>query len=738
VEQRLMRHPRTRWIWLLVIAASTAVAQTEDMAEEKSLRVVRTDTRPTIDGQLDEEIWGTADVVDDFYEVRPIEFDVPSERTQVFVLYDQDYLYVAAKLWDEQPEEITAQILRQGSDIAADDYFGVILDPFHDRRSGYLFQVNPNGVRAEAIYENTTQTQANWEGIWVASASVVEGGWVVEMAIPFKTLSFDPTTEAWGINFTRRLARNNETIGWLSRTQAQNPGVSGTANGFYGLEQGRGLDIVPSVSAGESRNFATDLTDNNSEPSLDLFYKFTPAVTGVLTLNTDFSATEVDDRQVNLTRFSLFFPEKRDFFLQDADIFEFGGIGGGNNLRVATQNGRPFFSRNIGLSASRQPVDLDVGAKLTGRVGDWNLGVLNVQQDEFEDVDASNLFVGRAVRNVLEQSRVGFIMTDGDPNSNEDNSLVGFDFRYLNSRLPGGRTLDGDAWYQRSQTPGLEGSDSAYGLGFQLRARSGLSGNANYTEIQSNFNPALGFVNRPGIREVSGGVGYLLRPRDSFVRGINTTVTVNRSERLSDGSLQSESVRYQVGVVNQTGDLVRFSCRQQKEGIVTPFTVLRRRPPDSNVVIDPGSYEFNSCRGELGGGSQRKFSGGVSYERGDFYDGERVSTRPNISWRPSAHFALSLAYQVNEIELPEDAFTTRLTQLTTEVVFSSTLSWVNLIQWDNGSDILGINSRLHWAPQAGRDFYLVLNHSLQDLDEDGTFRSLGADLTAKASYTFRF
>lgn len=733
-----MRQPVTGWFCFLAIAASTAIGQTQDTGEEKFLRVVRTETRPVIDGRLDEEIWRTADVVDDFYEVRPIEFDAPSQRTQVFVLYDQDYLYVAAKLWDEQSEDVTARILRQGSNIETDDYFGVILDPFHNQRGGYLFQVNPNGVRAEAIYENTTQTQANWEGIWEASASVVEDGWVAEMAIPYKTLSFDPSTEAWGINFMRRLARNNETIGWLSRTQAQNPGVAGVANGFYGLEQGRGLDIVPSVSARTSKEFAPNLTNDNSEPSLDIFYKFTPAVTGVLTLNTDFSATEVDDRQVNLTRFSLFFPEKRDFFLQDADIFEFGGIGGGNNLRIATQNGRPFFSRRIGLSASREPVDLDVGAKLTGRVGDWNLGALSVQQDKFGDIDATNLFVGRAVRNVLEQSRVGFIMTDGDPQSNGDNSLAGFDFRYLNSRLRSGRTIDGDAWYQRSRTPGLEGADSAYGLGFQLRAPRGFSGNAIYTEIQSNFNPALGFVNRPGIREVSGGIGYLLRPQDSFIRGINFTTATIRSERLSDGSLQSESLRYQVGIMNQKGDRVILSCRQQKEGIVTPFTLLRTRAPNSNVVIQPGSYEFNSCRGQLGGGSQRKLSGNISYEAGDFYGGERVSTRPDISWRPSARFALNLAYQVNEIEVPEGAFTTRLTQLTTEVVFSSTLSWVNLIQWDNGSDILGINSRLHWTPQAGRNLYLVLNRSLQDLDENGTFRSLVADLTAKASYTFRF
>ena len=541
-----------------------------------------------------------------------------------------------------------------------------------------------------------------------------------------------------GYQLYARVARNAEIIGWLSRTQAQNPGVSGVANGLYGLEQGRGLDVVPSVSAKSSKQFAPKLTDNNAEPSLDIFYKFTPAVTGALTLNTDFSATEVDDRQVNLSRFSLFYPEKRDFFLQDSDIFEFGGIGAGNATRAASHNARPFFSRKIGLSGSRKPVELDLGAKLTGRIGDWDFGVLNVQQDKFEDVEETNLFVGRAVKNVLEESKFGFIVTDGDPQSNRDNSLAGFDFRYLNSRLPGGRSLDGDAWYQKSHTPGLEGADASFGVGFQLRAPQGFSGNASYTELESNFNPALGFLNRSGIREVSSRINYLLRPQDSLLRGVMTAVVFTRSERLSDQSLQSESLRFQMGLINQTGDRLIFNCRKQKESIVTPFTLLRARVPAHNVVIEPGSYEFNVCGGDLFTGSHRKLSGNISYGRGGFYDGERASTRPNITWRPSTHFSLNLAYQLNDIDVPAGAFETRLTQLTTEVVFSSTLSWMNLIQWDNGSDIIGINSRLHWVPQAGRDFYLVLNHNLQDLDENGTFRSLGADLVAKASYMFRF
>jgi len=723
-------------IWLLV-AAAPALGQTREEAAEKSFRAVRTEIAPLVDGRLDEEVWALADVVEDFHEVQPIEYDEASQRTQVFVLYDDDNLYIAAKLWDTEPDEITAQILRQGSGVGNDDNFGVILDPFHDRRSGYRFQVNPNGVRAEAIYQNTTQTQSNWQGIWRAEAEIVEDGWTVEMAIPYKTLSFNPANDIWGINFTREIARTNETIGWVSRTRAQNPGVAGVAIGLAGREQGRGLDIVPSYSMRESKNYESGETSTDSEPSLDVFYKFTPALTGVLTLNTDFSATEVDDRQVNLSRFSLFFPEKRDFFLQDADIFEFGRIGG-NSFRGGSQNGRPFFSRTIGLSASREPVPLDIGAKLTGRIGPWNVGVLDVKQDKFEDVDATNLFVGRAVLNVLEESNVGVIVTDGDPQSNLDNSLVGVDFRYLDTDLPGGRTLSGEAWYQQSDTQGLDGDDSAFGFGLDLNARDKFSGNVRYAELQDNFNPALGFANRVGIRDYSATLNYSYRPRDKYLRTLFVGPTFSRSDRLADGSLQSESLSFRAVSINHTGERLSFTCRSEKEGVVEPFTIHRGRPPEEDVVIQPGLYEFDSCTGGFSTGSQRKFAGGFSYRSGEFYDGDRVSTVASLDWRPSAHFGLSLEYEVNDIDVVEGAFTTRLTQLTTEVVFSSTLSWVNLIQWDNGSDTLGINSRLHWVPQAGRDFFLVLNHNLQDFNENGTFHSLGADLTAKASYTFRF
>ena len=719
---------------------SAAMAQSGDVSGQKSVRIVRTDSAPVIDGVLDEAIWSLATPIEDFHQINPNEYDEPGETTLVVLLYDDTHLYIGARLLDSRPGEITAQILRQGSQIDDDDYFGVILDPFLDRRNGYLFQLNPNGVRAEAIYRNTTQTNFDWVGIWRAQATMHEEGWTAEMAIPFKTLSFDPDSDSWGINFTRGIARGNETVGWMSRTRQQNPSIAGTVVGLDGLEQGLGLDVVPSLSSTESIFFVPAGSESATEPSVDVFYKFTPALTGVLTLNTDFSATEVDDRQVNLTRFSLLFPEKRDFFLQDADIFEFARLsaqqfGGGG---PSSQNGRPFFSRSIGLSQSRQPVDIEAGAKLTGRVGRWNLGAIDIRQAAFEGVDATNLFVGRAVANVLEESNLGVIVTDGDPHSNLDNTVVGADFRYLNTRLPGRRTAEGDAWYQQSSTPGLDGDDTAFGAGFRIRSIDRWSGNVRYVQLGEQFNPALGFANRVGIRQYSGNISYSHRPRGTFYRSLFVGPSFARSERLTDGSLQSDSVSFRVGAFSHVGDRIFANCSRDKEGLVRPFTIRRARNPADNVVIPTGLYSFDGCQVDASSADQRKVAVRMAYESGDFYDGRKVSLRPGITWRPSSHLAFDLQYQVNDIELPHGAFVSRLTRLRTDVVFSSTLSWVNLVQWDNDTDEFGINTRLHWIPQAGREIYLVLNHNLEDYDEDGTYRSMNADLTAKLNYTIRF
>jgi len=317
---------------LIVVGAPSSFAQPVGSAGSvgKTIGIVRVDAVPVIDGVLDDAVWALAEPIEDLHQVNPVEYNDPSERTEIRILYGDDALYISARLWDSQPDGITAQIRRQGEGIGNDDNFAIILDPHLDRRSGYRFQVNPNGVRFDALYSDTNDTENDWEGIWLAESAIDDQGWTAEIAIPFKTLSFDPDGEAWGMNFSRTIQRLDESVAWVSRNRQSNPGVAGTVTGFWDLQQGRGLDIIPSVSAQGQRAYGpTNLSSSNLEPSVDIFYKLTPSLNGALTLNTDFSSTEIDDRQVNLTRFSLFFPEKRDFFLQDADIFEFGRIGGG-------------------------------------------------------------------------------------------------------------------------------------------------------------------------------------------------------------------------------------------------------------------------------------------------------------------------------------------------------------------------------------------------------------------------
>lgn len=733
---------RRRLLFAFVVGwCGTALAQDASIygASLKTIDIARTDTPPVIDGRLDEAVWSQASCVDDLHQVNPIEYETPTVRTCVYVLYTTDAFYVGAQLFDSEAELISAQVLRQGERFVSDDFFGVILDPFNDQRSGYRFTVNSNGVRSDLIYQNTSQQNQNWEGIWSAAASRNEDGWVAEMEIPFNTLSFDPQDDTWGINFMRWVPRKNEWIGWVSRNNTMNPAVAGAVTGMHGMQQGVGLDVVPSLSLGHQKIYPTSYAESADRPSLDAFYKVTPGLNAALTINTDFSATEVDDRQVDLSRFNLFFPEKRDFFLRDADIFEFGRLGsitrfgqGPTFSRPSLENGRPFFSRKLGLSGTGQIVDLEAGGKLSGRVGRWNVGALAVRQDEFESIDATDAFVGRVVANVLAESSLGLIATSGDPRSNLDNDVIGVDFRYLNSRLASGRTLQGDAWVQKSETEGLDGNDSAYGVRLQVPSGRGFRGSVGVKEIEENFNPALGFVNRSGIRDHTVEVGYTHRSGGERLQQVFSGVDFQRIDRLT-GGLQTEVANIRLlELESRTRDNLDFRYTANREFIAEAFEI------SDGIFIEPGEYSFDEAGFDLTTGQHRRVSGEFSYRTGDFYNGERLFLRGLLTWAPSRNFRARLSYNFNDIDLPQGDFIVRLVTFRADIVFSSTLSWVNLIQYDNVSENVGINSRLHWIPEAGRQAFIVLNHSLQDLDRNDSFHSTQADLTLKFGYTFRF
>jgi len=569
-------------------------------------------------------------------------------------------------------------------------------------------------------------------------------------------LSFDPNSDAWGLNFSRSLETRNEDMAWVSRNRRWDPSSSGSMTGLSGLDQGIGLDVVPSASVGNKRvlredNPATpsveaDTSEDEIEPSLDIFYKLTPQLNGALTFNTDFSATEVDDRQVNLTRFGLFFPEKRDFFLREADIFEFGRIGAsdGNGAisNAERQNGRPFFSRNIGLDATGQPVDLNYGGKVSGRVGRFELGALSIRQDEHAAVDASTLSVVRAKAGLGAESTVGAVLTNGDPLGDSDNSLAGVDFLYRNSRLRGGRILEAGAWYQQTDTPWLPGeapdptrpddADSAAGFGVSVPSNNRFRGGFSTRQIEANFNPALGFTSRTDIRDYSGHVAYTHRPTVGRWQSLFFNLEASRIETLG-GGLQSQVIGLTpIQMHNRTNDMFYARSNFETEVLDAPFEI------SPGIVIDPGEYSFDDHGIEFGFSAHRRFSGRIARTDGGFYDGTRVRTFGNFTWAASPRFRTTLGVNINEIELPAGAFTTRIVSTTFDIVFSSKLSWTNLIQYDNVSEVVGANLRLNWIPEAGRDVYFVINHNLQDLDEDNHFHSQTSDLVAKASYTFRF
>ena len=324
-------------------------------AQCKTLRTVRVDTPPVIDGFLNDEAWTEAPVITDLHQVDPVEYGPPSQDSEFFVVYDKDALYIGAHLYDD-PDKIIGNILRQGDRIFDDDFIDIIIAPFDNDRSGYSFMLNVNNVRMDGIFEGAREINHDWDGIWQTKTRRTEDGWVAEMAIPFKSLSFPTDNDTWRFSVGRSISRNREMINWHSRNRWTTLDCIGYLTGLEGMDVGRGLDVVPSVSFRRTHDYNANMTEYDLEPSLDVFYQITPSLNASLTVNTDFSATEVDERQINLTRFSLFFPEKRDFFLKDADLFTFGRIYSegfrGGLPPVEMESGRPYFSRTIGLSGS--------------------------------------------------------------------------------------------------------------------------------------------------------------------------------------------------------------------------------------------------------------------------------------------------------------------------------------------------------------------------------------------------
>ncbi len=575
-------------------------------------------------------------------------------------------------------------------------------------------------MRWDGSFKNISGFDHDWSGFWEASARRDQHGWTAEFELPFNAVSFDPDTDTWGINFERKIARTGEYIAWSTRGQQVNPSTNGVATGLDGMRQGLGLGIVPSLVARsvESDGAARDEFD----PSVDIFYRITPQLTATFTANTDFSAADVDARQVNLSRFSPFFPEKRDFFLRDADIFEFGHL---------EDNGRPFFSRRIGLNRYGRPIDIDYGAKLSGHFGAFDLGSLYIRQgaDPETGIDERDIVVARAAAHVLSESSVGVILTSGDPQSELDSTLTGADFSLRNSRLPGGREVRLDGWYQRSERG--ESADDAWGLGLTTSKPVGWYGALAYKRLGTEFDPALGFVNRAGIEDVTSEVGYRWRfGRGTFFSLIELGSGFYRADTLVDDRLGSSVADLHVSTTNQWGDALSLAVYESRERLDEMFSIWR------DVDIPAGRYAFTESEMKLTTNAARRLSGGLTLRTGDYYDGTHRSGELELAWSPNRHVNATLSVSEDRIRLPGGDFNVRLMSLGATLAFDAHWSWTSLAQYDNVSEVLGVNSRLHWTPRTGRNAWLVINLGQENGDE--SFRTTGREIALKYAHDLRY
>ena len=732
---------------MLLMMCSWSFAQ-ESTLDEKRFRINRISSAPDIDGRIGDSEWAGAARLSDLHEVEPVEFTTPSERTVWYVAYDDKALYVAAHAYDSDPDAIVARTLRQGGRLESDDNLGIIIDAFNNKRCGYSFKLNPNGVRAEAIYATATRPSDDWDGIWRGASAMVDDGWTMEMAIPFNTLTFDPGNDTWGINFTRRIARRAERIAWQSRNGGVNPTVSGEAYGFENLSQGIGLDVIPSASATYQKDRVLDTSGNDINPSLDLSYKLTPSINGLLTINTDFAATEVDGRQLGLQRFSLFFPEKRSFFLTDFDIFQFGGVPIGMGFGSRTTgtrsgtNGLAFFSRRIGLTGDREQVDIVAGTKVSGRIGDTDFGTLYILQDDYvnndgDAIDKSDLVVARVSTGVLEESSLGAIFTSGDPASNGSTSLYGADFLYRNTRLGTNRSMEGNFWLQKSDNEGVNDEDMAWSAVVGFPSRTGFEGGVQIHEVQENFDPALGFANRTGVRMYGGEMGHRrISDNNTFIREIYHSMDAERWEYLDTGQVQSQefSLNY-LNLRSSEGDFMRLDYKLQKEGLLTGEQPL----DDIGIIIPAGEYSFERWGSFIRSASHRKWDIQLRIDDGGWFNGDKFHFRPEIGWRPNEHFNIKLRLDYNKFEFPGITAHTRQITLDNEFSFNAKMSLVTLVQYDNISDDIGINARLRYNLSAGQDIWFVINHSMvRDRGIDDRFHSTQSTAVAKIRYTFRY
>ena len=720
--------PTAAFLPSLVAAALLAGAPGELLAQEggepRSLEALRLpeDAEIRLDGRVREPAWDRADVATDFLQQAPREGEPATESTEVRVAYDDENLYIGAVLYDSDPDGVLAYKRKRDAGLGADDRFMWILDTFLDERTAYFFEINPAGLMGDGLMGSGFNK--SWDGIWEAHVERGQWGWSAEIRIPFSTLNFDPDLTRWGINFQRTVRRKNEEILWEGHRPNQglfNPTYAGRLTDLTGISQGLGLQFRPYGLGTWQRDPGAegDPTDASVDGGFDLSYSLTPGLRAAATVNTDFAEVEVDRRRVNLTRFPLFFPEKRDFFLESSDVYNF-----------APENGqRPFFSRRIGL-VDGQEVPIDAGVRLGGQSGDYELGLLQVRTGETDFQPAEDFTVARVKRRILEESTVGAIYTrratHGDPAGPPDRHTAGVDALLFTSKLLGDRNLRGQAfgiWH----SPPTRADSSSFGdrstRGVRMSYPNDIwYAHVSYREYGEDYDPPVGFVRRTGYRQLQPTVSY--NPRPDFLpwlRQANLEVQFQDLWSL-DGPLLTRRRNFTLpGLDLESGDEVSFEFGWNTERLRDEFEI------SDGVVLPVGRYDNFDWTLSAETAGRRVISGEVSVTRGGFWSGDRTRWEGSVTVRPATGVSAEGQVVRNEVDLPQGEFTTNVYRFIGEWHPSPWLSVTQNWQYDDVSDVVGMQGRLRWIVEPGNELYVVYTHNWRS--RAGSLDPFAPDLT---------
>ncbi len=665
-----------------------------------------------VDGILDEQEWELAQGISDFTQREPKEGDPATERTEVAVLYDEEFLYIGAFCYDSQPQRIVATEMRRDAELRHNDYFEVFLDTFHDHRNAFYFATNPLGARRDAlIREDGSNINWNWDGIWVVKSKKTREGWSVEMAIPFSTLSFkNEEDSSWGINFARHIARKREESFWspiyrdLGFFGKYKISYLGHLKGIKSIKQRKRIQLMPFVIGGGVQEEARSLK-GSGDIGLDLRYRLTSHLSADLTLNTDFAQVEADEEKFNLTRFSLFFPEKRGFFLENADIFRFGE----RHREHEPPSTLFFFSRRIGLSEDGRVIPILGGARVTGKWGAYDIGLMDIvtertsylEEEELVEIERINFSIFRLRRDFLEKSSLGLMFLSKDSlDSSNFNRGAGMDFN-----LSLGQSTRITGFVARTSSPELRRRDWATNLDFSWDTDF-WTVEGSYTDIGENFNSEMGFVPRVDIRKIRANFGIGPRPKFFKLRQIYLFSRIDYIEN-HEGQVQSRNKMLAMFNIFQDGSHIFLSLREDYEFLEEEFELKE------DVLIPQGEYSFTHLGAFYESDESKNVSVRAGGDFGEFYNGSLWRIESGASLKLSPHLNLELNYERNKFDLPLSGgnFVTNIASTRIVYSFSPDFFVKAYLQWNSEENVFRSNFLLRWIYKPGASLYLIYNET---------------------------